>query len=95
MGFTLSPVLWRKVPGCRSAGRVQSVALRLVCAREAAVEAFQPREFWSVAAALCAPNGSRFTATLTHLAGAALDKFALPHAAAAGVCACARLHRRR
>src|SRR6185437_4212894 len=45
VGFTLSPVLWRKLPGSRSAGRVQSVALRLVCEREAEIEAFKPREY--------------------------------------------------
>ena len=50
VGFGLSPVLWRKVPGCRSAGRVQSVALRLVCEREAEIEAFAPRAYWTVEA---------------------------------------------
>jgi DNA topoisomerase-1 len=50
VGFTLSPVLWRKLPGARSAGRVQSVALRLVCDREREIEAFKPQEYWSVAA---------------------------------------------
>src|SRR5216684_9378030 len=48
VGFTLSPVLWRKLPGSRSAGRVQSVALRLVCEREAEIEAFRPREYWTI-----------------------------------------------
>lgn len=52
VGFTLSPVLWRKVPGCRSAGRVQSVALRLVCEREQEYERFVPQEFWTVHATL-------------------------------------------
>ncbi len=47
VGFTLSPVLWRKLPGARSAGRVQSVALRLVCDREREIEAFKPQEYWS------------------------------------------------
>ena len=50
VGFTLSPVLWRKLPGARSAGRVQSVALRLVCERELEIEAFKPQEYWSVEA---------------------------------------------
>ena len=50
VGFTLSPVLWRKLPGARSAGRVQSVALRLICEREAEIEVFKPREYWSVEA---------------------------------------------
>ncbi|MGB8183013.1 MAG: DNA topoisomerase, partial [Stellaceae bacterium] len=48
VGFTLSPVLWRKLPGSRSAGRVQSVALRLICEREAEIEIFKPREYWSI-----------------------------------------------
>jgi len=62
VGFTLSPVLWRKLPGARSAGRVQSVALRLVCDRETEIELFQPREYWSVIATLEPPNGGRFAA---------------------------------
>ncbi|MFK8036295.1 MAG: type I DNA topoisomerase [Hyphomicrobiales bacterium] len=52
VGFTLSPVLWRKLPGARSAGRVQSVALRLVCEREMEIEVFKPQEYWSIQAAL-------------------------------------------
>ena len=48
VGFTLSPVLWRKLPGARSAGRVQSVALRLVCDRELEIETFRPQEYWSL-----------------------------------------------
>src|SRR3546814_9523518 len=48
VGFTLSPVLWRKLPGSRPAGRVQSVALRLICEREAEIEAFRAREYWSI-----------------------------------------------
>jgi DNA topoisomerase-1 len=54
VGFTLSPVLWRKLPGARSAGRVQSVALRLICDREMEIEAFKPQEYWTVEASLCA-----------------------------------------
>src|ERR1700709_1788541 len=50
VGFTLSPVLWRKLPGSRSAGRVQSVALRLICEREAEIEAFRNREYWTIEA---------------------------------------------
>ena len=50
VGFTLSPVLWRKLPGSRSAGRVQSVALRLICEREAEIEAFRAREYWTIEA---------------------------------------------
>ena len=62
VGFTLSPVLWRKLPGARSAGRVQSVALRLVCDRENEIEVFKPQEYWSVAVTLEPPNGGRFVA---------------------------------
>ncbi len=69
VGFTLSPVLWRKLPGSRSAGRVQSVALRLVCEREAEIEAFRPREYWSIEAHFLTPAGAPFTAALTHLDG--------------------------
>ena len=58
VGFGLSPVLWRKVPGCRSAGRVQSVALRLVCEREAEIEAFAPRAYWTVEAQAAAGSGA-------------------------------------
>ena len=75
VGFTLSPVLWRKLPGSRSAGRVQSVALRLVCEREAEIEAFQPREYWTVEAHFTTPAGAPFTARLTHLDGRKLDQF--------------------
>jgi DNA topoisomerase I len=77
VGFTLSPVLWRKLPGSRSAGRVQSVALRLVCEREAEIEAFKPREYWTIEAEFVTPAGDRFTARLTHLDGKRLDRFAL------------------
>ena len=52
VGFTLSPVLWRKLPGVRSAGRVQSVALRLVCDRESEIERSKPEEYWQIAAHL-------------------------------------------
>ncbi|KAA5605885.1 type I DNA topoisomerase [Roseospira marina] len=86
VGFTLSPVLWRKLPGSRSAGRVQSVALRLICEREAEIERFKEREYWSVEALMAttaAAGGQPFTARLTHLNGAKLDKFDLPDAAAA------------
>jgi DNA topoisomerase-1 len=77
VGFTLSPVLWRKVPGSKSAGRVQSVALRLICEREAEIEIFKPREYWSVLADLAVADGTPFEARLTHLDGAKLDKFDL------------------
>ena len=77
VGFTLSPVLWRKLPGSRSAGRVQSVALRLICEREAEVEIFRPREYWSIEAVFVTPGGAPFTARLTHLDGKRLDQFDL------------------
>jgi DNA topoisomerase-1 len=64
VGFTLSPVLWRKLPGSRSAGRVQSVALRLVCDRERDIETFVPQEYWSIAATLATPRGDIFEARL-------------------------------
>jgi len=77
VGFTLSPVLWRKLPGSRSAGRVQSVALRLICEREAEIEIFRAREYWTVEADFLTPAGAPFTARLTHLAGKRLDQFDL------------------
>lgn len=82
-GFTLSPILWRKLPGARSAGRVQSVALRLVCEREAEIEDFRPREFWTIEVTLVTPQGVRFTASLSQLDGKKLDKFALEDRASA------------
>src|SRR5579871_4228010 len=83
VGFTLSPVLWRKLPGSRSAGRVQSVALRLICEREQEIEAFKAREYWTVAAVFATEDGALFTARLTHLDGRKLEKFDLPDEAAA------------
>ncbi len=83
VGFTLSPVLWRKLPGSRSAGRVQSVALRLICEREAEIEVFKPREYWSVETDFTSTKGATVTARLTHLGGDKLDKFGLPDEAAA------------
>ncbi|HEY8287715.1 MAG TPA: type I DNA topoisomerase, partial [Acetobacteraceae bacterium] len=77
VGFTLSPVLWRKLPGSRSAGRVQSVALRLICEREAEIEIFRPREYWTVETLFHTPAGAPFTARLTHLDGKRLDQFDL------------------
>ncbi|HZB90462.1 MAG TPA: type I DNA topoisomerase [Stellaceae bacterium] len=77
VGFTLSPVLWRKLPGSRSAGRVQSVALRLICERESEIEAFKAREYWTVEVEFETPSGDRFTARLTHLDGKRLEKFDL------------------
>ncbi|HEY0900676.1 MAG TPA: type I DNA topoisomerase, partial [Micavibrio sp.] len=74
VGFNLSPVLWRKLPGSRSAGRVQSVALRLICEREAEIEAFNAEEYWSIETKLHNVDGVPFMARLTHLAGNKLDK---------------------
>ncbi|MFN3076527.1 MAG: type I DNA topoisomerase [Alphaproteobacteria bacterium] len=78
VGFTLSPVLWRKLPGSRSAGRVQSVALRLICEREREIERFVTREYWTLDADFTGKTGVPFTARLTHLSGERLDKFDLP-----------------
>ena len=64
VGFTLSPVLWRKLPGARSAGRVQSVALRLVCDRELEIETFKTQEYWSLIATLATKDGGIFDARL-------------------------------
>jgi DNA topoisomerase-1 len=77
VGFTLSPVLWRKLPGAKSAGRVQSVALRLIVEREMEIEAFRAREYWTVKAELETPRGDRFEARLTVLDGKKLDRFDL------------------
>jgi DNA topoisomerase-1 len=83
VGFTLSPVLWRKLPGSRSAGRVQSVALRLITDREAEIEAFKAREYWTIEAAFRSLAGAPFIARLTHLEGKKLEQFDLPNEAAA------------
>lgn len=77
VGFSLSPVLWRKLPGAKSAGRVQSVALRLICERESEIEIFKPQEFWSIEALFHTADGAAVPAHLTHLDGKKLDKFAL------------------
>ncbi len=77
VGFNLSPVLWRKLPGARSAGRVQSVCLRLIVEREMEIEAFRAREYWTVTAVLSTPRGQEYTARLTVLGGKKLDKFDL------------------
>ncbi|MCS6854246.1 MAG: type I DNA topoisomerase, partial [Elioraea sp.] len=76
-GFTLSPVLWRKLPGSRSAGRVQSVALRLICEREAEIEAFRPREYWTIEGLFLTEGGVPFAARLTVLDGKKLEQFDL------------------
>lgn len=74
VGFTLSPVLWRKLPGARSAGRVQSVALRLVCDRELEIEKFVAREYWSLIATLATPKGDTFEARLVGADGKKLQR---------------------
>jgi len=75
VGFTLSPVLWRKLPGARSAGRVQSVALRLVCDRELEIEQFKPQEYWTIIAELVTGKNETFQARLFSADGNKLDKF--------------------
>src|SRR5437763_3026243 len=73
VGFTLSPILWRKLPGAKSAGRVQSVALRLIVDREREIEIFRPQEYWQVSATFEA-DGQRFTARLAQLDGKKIDR---------------------
>ena len=89
VGFNLSPVLWRKLPGSKSAGRVQSVCLRLIVEREMEIEAFNPQEYWTVKAVLANPRGQQFEARLTSFAGKKLDKFDISTAAQAELAAAA------
>ncbi|WP_062015976.1 type I DNA topoisomerase [Aureimonas sp. AU4] len=77
VGFNLSPVLWRKLPGARSAGRVQSVALRLVCDREAEIERFKTDEYWQIVARLATPRGDQFDARLTVFEGEKLQRLSI------------------
>lgn len=83
VGFSLSPILWRKLPGSRSAGRVQSVALRLICEREAEIEVFNPQEYWTIGAAFTTANGAAVPARLTHLNGKKLDRYDIANEEAA------------
>ncbi|MGC0371733.1 MAG: hypothetical protein DGJ47_000433 [Rickettsiaceae bacterium] len=83
VGFTLSPILWRKLPGCRSAGRVQSVALRMICERENEIEKFQSREFWDITLDMLNSSKDEFSARLTHVNGDKLDKFSINNQQAA------------
>lgn len=83
VGFSLSPVLWRKLPGSRSAGRVQSVALRLICEREAEIEDFKPQEYWSLSAQMEAPSQGRFRARLSQLEGEKIERLSLGNEGAA------------
>ncbi|MEQ9328729.1 MAG: type I DNA topoisomerase, partial [Rhodospirillales bacterium] len=89
VGFTLSPILWRKLPKSRSAGRVQSVALRLICEREAEIEVFRPQEYWSVTASLANGAKAEFEARLARLDGKKLDKFELGNQGSAEAAAAA------
>jgi DNA topoisomerase-1 len=76
VGFTLSPILWRKLPGAKSAGRVQSVALRLIVDREREIEVFKPQEYWAVSATF-EKDGQRFTARLVQLDGRKIDRLTI------------------
>jgi DNA topoisomerase-1 len=83
VGFTLSPVLWRKLPGSRSAGRVQSVALRIIVDREVEIERFRPQEYWSVDATLATPRNESFTARLSAFQGKKLKRLDIENQAMA------------
>ncbi len=76
VGFTLSPILWRKLPGAKSAGRVQSVALRLIVDREREIELFRPQEYWQVSASFEA-DGQRFTARLVEYDGKKIERLTI------------------
>lgn len=77
VGFTLSPVLWRKLPGSRSAGRVQSVALRLICDREDEIDIFKSQEYWDIKLDLENSQNQPFTATVNEINGKKLEKFSI------------------
>ncbi|PZO67718.1 MAG: type I DNA topoisomerase [Paracoccus denitrificans] len=77
VGFNLSPVLWRKLPGAKSAGRVQSVALRIIVDREMEIEAFRAKEYWSVHATLATPSGDQYAAQLVSFGGKKLERYDL------------------
>ena len=83
VGFNLSPVLWRKLPGSRSAGRVQSVALRLICEREMEIETFNTEEYWQVKADMNSSRKDSFGARLYSLDGEKVQKFSFRNQAAA------------
>ena len=84
VGFNISPILWRKLPGAKSAGRVQSVALRLVSEREDEINSFVPKEYWTVDVDLNTERKEKFTAKLTQADGKKLDKFDLANSTIAG-----------
>lgn len=77
VGFNISPLLWRKLPGSKSAGRVQSVALRLICEREDEIEKFKAEEYWTIEVVIETAEGVRFPARLTHFEGKKLEKFSI------------------
>lgn len=83
VGFNLSPVLWRKLPGAKSAGRVQSVSLRIIVDREMEIEAFRAREYWTVHAVLATPGGQEYKAQLVSYAGEKLERYDLANEEAA------------
>ncbi len=83
VGFSVSPILWRKLPGARSAGRVQSVALRLVCERDAEIEQFVSQEYWDITTELKAASGDTVTARLTHWHNDKLEKLSITNEAQA------------
>ena len=83
VGFSLSPLLWRKLPGARSAGRVQSVALRLIAEREAEIEVFKPQEYWDISGQFVAQGEPGFTAKLSQLDGKKLAARAINNEAEA------------
>ncbi len=83
VGFTLSPVLWRKLPGSRSAGRVQSVALRIICDRELEIEAFKRQEYWTIEGVFATPAGQEFSASLQAMAGQKIAKLDIKDEASA------------
>jgi DNA topoisomerase-1 len=74
VGFNLSPVLWRKLPGAKSAGRVQSVALRLICERELEIESFNPEEYWKIKCKFITSKNEEFDANLTHFKNDKVEK---------------------
>ena len=83
VGFSLSPVLWRKLPGSRSAGRVQSVALRIICDRELEIEAFRAQEYWSIDGTFTTPQGTEFQASLNAIGTKKLGKLDIKDEASA------------
>ena len=75
VGFNISPILWTKLPGSKSAGRVQSVALKLITEREHEIELFKPDEFWTLSINFQDKNKSKITASISQLDGEKIEKF--------------------